>query len=314
MNDPQGLPGKPQCMHAGVSAINDIHEATIIGRNVIRLDDLGADVRDAIERTAPQIGIRGDGGDVECDLLRIVRIAHVDGPHATVEVGDESNRLIEGRPELLVSRMWTEAPAAEAKAVTRCWNLEGRDRLGPALGGDVGHERQVAELAAECPACLRGNHHDVAGGTACIVPSTGYKVRHRHRTEWPTRVCPVVRIHDQASDFSGRIVSTGHPTGKTSFTKGRRQKLIAVDDLHDPVGTDPVREVNTPKSGTCPSDGISGGVGAGRDGAMDRRYRREVRWYHAARLLPVEGPIPDEYWTRRITQVEDHDVITWFPS
>jgi hypothetical protein len=45
-------------MQTGVGAINDIHEAAIIGRNVIRLDDLGADVRDAIERTAPQIGIR----------------------------------------------------------------------------------------------------------------------------------------------------------------------------------------------------------------------------------------------------------------
>src|SRR5262245_54579467 len=108
-------------MHAGVSAINDIHEATIIGRNVIRLDDLGADVRDGIERTAPQIGSRGDGGDVECDLLRIVRIAHVDGAHPSIEVRDEGNLLIERRPKLLVGRVRTEASAAEAKAVTRCW-------------------------------------------------------------------------------------------------------------------------------------------------------------------------------------------------
>src|SRR4029077_4426777 len=43
---------------------------------------------------------------------------------------------------------------------------------------------------------------------------------------------------------------------------------------------------------------------------MDLGYQSEVGWKHAARLLPVEGPVPKEvWWFRRIAEIEDKNMV-----
>ncbi len=59
-------------------------------------------------------------------------------------------------------------------------------------------------------------------------------------------VRPPGRLHHQAPDLRGHVV------GRT------REERVAVDDLHDAIGTGPIREV----------DAVTGGPQ--RDGAVDR--------------------------------------------
>src|SRR5712692_8289733 len=88
-----GLAGQSQDVHPRVGAVDDVDEPTVVGRDVVRLDDGPADVVHALERAAAEVGGGGRGGDEEGHVLRVVGIAHVDGAHAGVEVRDEDDLL-----------------------------------------------------------------------------------------------------------------------------------------------------------------------------------------------------------------------------
>ena len=63
-------------MHASPPAIDDIEQSTFIGADIVGLDRLGA---------------LGDGGHVAADLRGPQRVADIDGPQASIEIGDEDN-------------------------------------------------------------------------------------------------------------------------------------------------------------------------------------------------------------------------------
>src|SRR5439155_5076000 len=122
-HDPGGGARQLDDVEAGVRAVGQVHEPTIVHLDVVGLDgDLAAAgaVRRAGRRAnlrshAALGGLRGRSWDVERDLAWRVRIANVDGTDARVEVRDEHHLAIEDRRERLVARVRTEAAAALAE-------------------------------------------------------------------------------------------------------------------------------------------------------------------------------------------------------
>src|SRR5919204_3898898 len=93
--DAAGLAGESDDVQAGVGAIGQIDEAPLVGLDIVRLDrDLAAP---RAVRHAPLRRPFGGRRDVEGGLARRIRIAHVDGAHAAVEIGDEDELAIEDR-------------------------------------------------------------------------------------------------------------------------------------------------------------------------------------------------------------------------
>src|SRR5439155_1651004 len=75
----RGVAGQPKDVQPGVSAVDDVDEPAVVGRDVVRLDHLPANVRDALERAAPEIRVGGGGRDEERHVLWVVRVADVEG-------------------------------------------------------------------------------------------------------------------------------------------------------------------------------------------------------------------------------------------
>src|SRR3989442_4908479 len=84
-DDLLGLALELEDVQPRVGAIDDVDEAAVVGRDVVRLDDLPADVGNASQRATPQVGRAGRLGNEGRHLRRVVRIADVDGSHAGVE-------------------------------------------------------------------------------------------------------------------------------------------------------------------------------------------------------------------------------------
>src|SRR5713226_195175 len=74
-----GLAGQPENVHPSVGAVDDVDVPAVVGRDVVRLDRLDADVGVPLERAAAEVGGGGHGGNEECRLLRVVGIGHVGG-------------------------------------------------------------------------------------------------------------------------------------------------------------------------------------------------------------------------------------------
>src|SRR3989442_519804 len=80
----RGVASQPKNVQSCVCAVDDVDEPAVVGRDVVRLDHLPANVRDALERAAPEIRVGGGGRDEERHVLWVVRIADVEGAHAGV--------------------------------------------------------------------------------------------------------------------------------------------------------------------------------------------------------------------------------------
>src|SRR5713101_613776 len=148
-----GLTFELEDVQAGVRAVDDVDAPAIVGRDVVRLDHLPADVRVALVGPAPEVGVRRHGGDEERYVVRVVRIADVECAHAGVEVRHEDELLVERRPELLIGRVRAETAALIAEGTFRRGRLRRGDHLRPTRHArhartiaDVGQERQVTEL------------------------------------------------------------------------------------------------------------------------------------------------------------------------
>src|SRR5205823_7090005 len=132
----------------------------------VRLNCRDALVRIALERVATQVGVRIDGRNEGGDLRGIVRIANIGGAHTCVELRGEDDFLVEGRPELLVRRVWPEASTAIAEASASGGDLIRSDRLGTGFVRRVYGEAQMPDLI-EAEVCRRlgSNEHDIANGS-----------------------------------------------------------------------------------------------------------------------------------------------------
>src|SRR5438067_4368506 len=114
-DDLLGLTFELEDVQPGVRAVDDVDASAVVRRDVVCLDHLPADVWVALVRAAAKVGVARHGGDEERHVLRVVRIADVEGAHASVKVRDEDDLLVERRPELLIGRVWTEAAALIAE-------------------------------------------------------------------------------------------------------------------------------------------------------------------------------------------------------
>jgi hypothetical protein len=135
----------------GVRAVDNVDIPAVVAGDIVRLDHSPADIGVALVWATPKIGVLGDGGDEERHVLWVVRIADIEGAHTGIEVRDEDDLLEERRPELLIGGVRSEAAAPVAEPAFRGGDLRRGNRLRPALVGDVGQEREVAELVAEGP-------------------------------------------------------------------------------------------------------------------------------------------------------------------
>src|SRR5258706_11518009 len=77
--DASGLARQAKDVQPRVGAVDDVDQAAVVGRDVVRLDDLPADIGYSVERAAAEVGKLRDGRNEEADVFRIVRIADVDG-------------------------------------------------------------------------------------------------------------------------------------------------------------------------------------------------------------------------------------------
>src|SRR5262249_33583488 len=94
--DPARRAGQLQNMHAGIGTIDHIDVAAVVGLRVVALDRGLAAVH-SIDLDAALVGRLRDRRDEVADLLRLIRVAHVDRAHAGIEVGDEDDLLGEHR-------------------------------------------------------------------------------------------------------------------------------------------------------------------------------------------------------------------------
>ena len=63
-------------IYARAPAVDDIEKTTLVGADIVGLDRLGT---------------IGDSGHVAADLRGPQRVADIDGPQASIEIGDEDN-------------------------------------------------------------------------------------------------------------------------------------------------------------------------------------------------------------------------------
>src|SRR5262249_21091775 len=212
-DDLQRLTRKLQNVEPGVRAIDNVDIPAVVGCHIVRLNHSPTDIRIALIWSAPIIRIRSDGRDEERDVFGFVRIADIKGGHASVEVRDEHDFLVERRPEFLVCRVRPEAATDVAEPAFGCRHLRSGNRLRPSLVRDIRHKREMAKLGAKMRCRLRGYHHNIAHAVVHVVDLivTGIcdEIGDNKPPEWKAGMGAVVRVHDQISEHGGVEVGTG---------------------------------------------------------------------------------------------------------
>jgi molybdate transport system substrate-binding protein len=95
------LAGKLEDVEPRVCAVDDVDEPALVRFDIVRLDR-GLAPLPVIDRDAPLVGRPRDRRNEVTDLPGMIRVAHVHGPHAGIEEGDEGQLLIEHRCHALV--------------------------------------------------------------------------------------------------------------------------------------------------------------------------------------------------------------------
>src|SRR5690349_6973271 len=162
VGDGAGGPGRLHDVEAGVGPVREVDVAAIVDVAVVGLDRHLAARRAAGHLHTALVGPGRHRGDVEAGLGRMERVAPVHRAHPRVEVGDEDQAAVVDRGERLVARVGTEAPSPAAEVPGGIRHLEGSHRERDALGGDVDHERELADLATLVAQRLRDHQHEVA--------------------------------------------------------------------------------------------------------------------------------------------------------
>src|SRR5262245_62076042 len=101
---------------------------------------------------------------------------------------------------------------------------------------------------------LRHDCHEITLNSFFIGGPIGYC----ESTERKAGVRAVYRVHDPAPDLRCREVSTGrrrkcgrNRPARDASSQGRREELLAVDDLHHAVGASAIREIDAVTLDPC---------------------------------------------------------------
>src|SRR5262245_5875991 len=130
------LAGQLEDVQAGIETIGRIDVAAIVDFHVVGHDEVSAALLLA-DLDATLVGRLGDGGHEKGDLLRLVRIAHVDHPDAGGEEADENELLVKDRVRGLVGGVRAEAAEPGAKTPAGFAHRPIRHDHGLRFDGDV---------------------------------------------------------------------------------------------------------------------------------------------------------------------------------
>src|SRR6516162_10103017 len=122
-NDRPGIAGQFEYVHPGVGPIDHVDIAAIIGLDVVGLDrDLAIVL--TVDRGAAFVGCFGDRGNKISDFLRMIRIAYVDGPNASIEVAEKHDFLVKNRSHAFIRGVRPKTAAAGAEVAASLRHLE----------------------------------------------------------------------------------------------------------------------------------------------------------------------------------------------
>src|SRR6266436_5450933 len=281
VGDGAGGPGQLHDVEPGVGPVRQVDEAAVVHVHVVGLDRGLAARRAARDLDAALVRLGSNRRNIEASRGRMERVAHVHRPHPRVEVRDERQAAVVDRAERLVARVGAEAPAAAAEVAGGIRHLEGGHRERGALGGDVHHERELADLLALVAERLGDQQHEVARAAR----HARRPVRHRDAQDREAGVPTPGRGHVEPADLGIEQVLGGRREAVGSLGIAR-EELLAVDDLEHALGPGAVREVDAVPQRDGPVHALRCGAGG-------------------AGLLPGQPEVADEARLRRIAQVVD---------
>src|SRR5262249_16592251 len=226
------LAGQLQNMHAGIGAVDQIDVAAVVGFHVVALDRGLAAVH-SINLDAALVGRLRDRGDEGADLLRLIRVAHVDRAHAGIEVGDKGDLLVEHRRHALIRGMRAEASPTLAEISARLGHREIRHHHRPRFGRDIDEEHELARFLAFIEDLLVHDHHEITYFAILVLG----EFRDRHFEHRENRVRAVEGQHVDLTD--NRIAQIL----RRRFLR-TVQKLFAVDDLQHAALVGAVAEIH----------------------------------------------------------------------